>query len=177
MSIEIYCVSDCTATNKSFKMCNTSISLHLLINIIQLKFLEVFNLLYKASILISEFLQKALNTCKSFFLLRHLTHLFSSFGTNWSTRTLPCLRNYVLNSLVMIPEWIAAAHTYESDLYTLVPHNLLAIDWHPAGQFTMNWAALCESAVFRHMSVIKTIVNVHQFLLSFSLKITFPHYR
>jgi len=158
-------------------MCNTSISLHLLINIRQLKFFEVFNILYKASTLISEFSQKALNTCKIFFLLRHLTHLFSSFGTNWSTPTLPCLRNYVLHSLVMIPEWIAAAHTYEPDVYTSVPHNLLAIDWHPGGQFTMNWAALSESAVCWHMSVMKTIVNVHQFLLSFSLKITFPHYR
>jgi len=156
-------------------MCNTSISLHLLIKIRQLKFFEVLNLVYKAGTLISEFSQKALNTCKIFFLLRHLTHLFSSCGTNWSTRTLPCLRNYVLNLLVMIPEWIAAAHTYESDVYTSVPHNSLVCDRHPAGQFTMNWAALSESAVFRHMSVIKTIVNVHQFLLS--LKITFLHYR
>jgi len=38
----------------------------------------------------------------------------------------------------MIPEWIAAAHTYESDVYTSVPHSLLVCDRHPIGQFTMN---------------------------------------
>jgi len=54
--------------------------------------------------------------------------------------------------LVMIPEWIAAAHTYESDVYTPVPHSLLVFDWHPTGQFTMNWAALSESALFRQIA-------------------------
>ena len=59
----------------------------------------------------------------------------------------------VLNLLVMIPEWIAAAHTCESDVYTSVPHRLLVCDWHPIGQFTMNWEALSVSAVFTQTPV------------------------
>jgi len=85
----------------------------------------------------------------STFIRMHMSGFLFPLDLNWfQTITIS-----VFNSRVMIPEWIAAAHTYESDVYTSVPHNLLVFDRHPIGQFTMNWAALSESALFIQTAV------------------------
>ena len=76
----------------------------------------------------------------------------------------------------MIPEWIAAAHTYESDVYTSVPHNLRVCDRHPIGQFTMNWEALSESALFTQTAVKKEWWMQTMFSLVLVIK-TIRHYR
>ena len=85
-------------------------------------------------------------------------------------------RQLVFNLLVMIPEWIAAAHTYESDVYTSAPHNLRVCDRHPIGQFTMNWEVLSESALFTQTAVKKEWWMQTMFSLVLVIK-TIRHYR